>query len=351
MTGINKYFKPSVIALEPYSSARDEYVGSEGIFLDANENGHAFDYNRYPDPYQKALKQEIGRWRKLEPKSIFLGNGSDEIIDLLIRTTCQTGKDRILSLDPSYGMYRVSSSINEISLDLVDMNADFTVDQNRLFATLNDSHKLIFICSPNNPNGGIIDQDIIEEILNRSNGLVVIDEAYIDFSRSKSWIARLKEYENLIILQTFSKSLGAAGIRLGMAFMKAELVTFFNKVKPPYNISTPNQEAALSRLGNLDIIGKSVQSLIAQREWVRQLLNELAIVENVFPSEANFLLVRFRDTSTVFEELKSQKIIVRDRSSQKNCEGCLRISIGTKAENEKLISALVKIEAELTVEL
>lgn len=351
MKEMSKYFKASVIALEPYSSARDEYSGHGEVYLDANENGFDFEYNRYPDPYQNELKNAIGTWRAINPKSIFIGNGSDEIIDLLIRSTCDRDEDRILSLDPSYGMYKVSANVNEIPIDLVALNEDFSVNKNSLFDQLNESHKLIFICSPNNPNGAIIDADLIEQVLEMSNGLVIVDEAYIDFSDSPSWIARIAEYPNLIVLQTFSKSLGAAGIRLGMAFMNSKLIPFLNKIKPPYNVSTPNQKAALSRLESMDAVGEAIQNIVNQRDIMSKMLPELSIVKHVFPSSANFLLVKFSDAKLVFDRLKSQKIIVRDRSHLPNCEECLRITISTETQNGKLLDALKEINQEMTIQI
>lgn len=349
MDKMSKYFKPSVVALKPYSSARDEYHGQEGIFLDANENAFDFENNRYPDPYQSELKQAIGQWRQIDPDYIFLGNGSDEIIDLLIRSTCRPGIDRILSLDPSYGMYRVSSSINEVDLDLVEMKPDLTVDLPQLISQLNNSHKLVFVCSPNNPNGGIVNPEVIEELLSKCNGLVVVDEAYIDFSDSDSWIRKLDKYENLIVLQTFSKSLGAAGIRLGMAFMNSSLVDFLNKVKPPYNISNPNQEAAKDRLRSIEKVRTAIQETKVQRALVQKSMLQLALVEKVFPSSANFLLVKFSNVSLVFEQLKARKIIVRDRSREKYCNGCLRITIGTENQNQALMNALKEIDKQVTI--
>jgi len=350
MNDFNKYFKASVVDLTPYSSARDEYQGNEGIFLDANENALDFAYNRYPDPYQTKLKEMIGAWRQMDSKSIFLGNGSDEIIDLLIRSTCTSGRDRILSLDPSYGMYRVSSSINEIPLDLLEMNDDLTVNSS-LLDKIDERYRLIFICSPNNPNGGIIDPKIIEEVLERSSGLVVIDEAYIDFSDSGSWLERLAEYDNLVVMQTFSKSLAAAGIRLGMAFMNPALVTILNKIKPPYNISIPNQVAAIDRLKNMAEVERAIQSIKEERESVREALEKLSIVKNIYPSSANFLLVKFLEARFIFEQLRSRKIIVRDRSKEKHCQGCIRITIGTKKENQALLNALKEIEKQITIAL
>jgi len=347
MGDLSRFFKPSVLELVPYSSARDEYRGEEGLFLDANENRHDFAYNRYPDPYQSELKWAIAHWRCISSGNVFLGNGSDEIIHLLIRATCQMGKDRILTLDPSYGMYRVSAKINEIPLDVVAMNPDFSVNQEDLFGKLNENHKLIFICSPNNPNGGIIDRELIEQILDQASGLVVIDEAYIDFADTPSWLRRIRTYDNLVVMQTFSKSLGAAGIRIGMAIMRPRMAFFLNKIKPPYNISIPNQKAALQRLKEMDQVKIAIQNIKKERLRLHAKLEEMTIVENVFPSEANFLLVRFKNAKKVYWALLNQKIIVRDRSSQQWCDECLRITIGTKAENDILLEAIQKMESDI----
>lgn len=343
MIRLEDLIKPNILALQPYTSARDEYQGNDGIFLDANENPYDLEYNRYPDPYQRKLKGLISKWRAVNARNIFLGNGSDEVIDLLIRATCEVGKDRILSLDPSYGMYKVSAAVNDISIDFVVVKSDMSIDEELLFSTLNDCHKLIFLCSPNNPDGRIIAPRIIEKILNSTDNLVIVDEAYIDFADANSWISRLSEYDNLVVLQTFSKSLGGAGIRLGMGFMNQYIVGILNKIKPPYNISSPNQEAAILRLNDLAEIGDLVNEIKESRVNLKEDLERLSIVDFVFPSSANFLLIRFHDYQTVFNTLKNHKIIVRDRSSNTNCESCLRISIGTASENQELIKVLKSI--------
>ncbi len=344
MNQLEKLIKPNILALQPYTSAREEYQGTEGVFLDANENPYDLKYNRYPDPYQRELKSKIAEWRSVKLDNIFLGNGSDEVIDLLIRAICENGKDRILSLDPSYGMYKVSAAVNNIPIDLVPLDSDMNINEDDFFSILNESHKLIFICSPNNPNGGVIPAKIIEKLLNSTDNLVVVDEAYIDFSDSDSWCNRLSEFDNLVVLQTFSKSLGAAGIRIGMGFMNQYLVEILNKIKPPYNISVPNQEAALDRLNELERINKLVGDIKKSITILKKDLNELSSVDFIFPSSANFLLVKFHDYKKVFSTLIDHKIIVRDRSSITNCEGCLRISIGTETENLKLIEVLKSIK-------
>ncbi len=340
MDRLKKLIKPNVLSLEPYSSARDENQATDGIFLDANENPYDFEYNRYPDPYQRELKSKISGWRNIDCQFVFLGNGSDEVIDLLIRATCTEGKDRILSLDPSYGMYKVSSAVNNIKIDLVPMNTDLDVDTKALFDILDNCHKLIFICSPNNPNGGTIDSNIIEKVLISTDNLVIVDEAYIDFADADSWIDRLVDYPNLIVLQTFSKSLGAAGIRLGIGFMNPYLVEILNKIKPPYNISIPNQEAAISRLENISSVNEFIAKIKRNRSSLKNELERLSIVEHVFPSEANFLLARFSNHKAVYDSLTAQGIVVRDRSNNRNCENCLRISIGTEQEIEQLLTML-----------
>lgn len=341
---IEKIIKKNILQLEPYSSARDEYQGKEGIFLDANENPNDFDYARYPDPYQRKLKSRISEIRGVPEENIFLGNGSDEIIDLLIRTTCEPGTDSILSLDPSYGMYKVSAAINNVDIDLVEMTAELEVDVEQLMLKLATEPKIVFICSPNNPNGAVIPNIIIENILQRASGLVVVDEAYIDFADSQSWVSKLAEYDNLLVLQTFSKAWAGAGLRVGMAFAQPWLVTILNKVKPPYNISTPAQELALEKLTNLPKLEESIELIKNERQRLAVFFEQLEIVEKVFPSQANFLLVRFQNADEVMKCLISNKVIVRNRSSQKQCNNTLRISVGTPRENEQLMSLLTKFK-------
>lgn len=328
------------MAMKPYSSARDEYHGDAKVFLDANENPDPFDYARYPDPYQKELKSRLASLRSVSADQLFIGNGSDEVIDLLIRATCRQGLDRILTLDPSYGMYTVSAAVNEIEIDLVAMDEDLDVDEISLFSTLNNQHKLIFICSPNNPNGAIVDPALIKRVLDVASGLVIVDEAYIDFADTDSWVTMLGEYSNLVVLQTMSKAFGCAGLRIGVGIMDSDLVQILNKIKPPYNISTANQDAALLRLENLDDVKRSIDAIRQERARIELLLLEMDIVDRIFPSQANFLLVRFQNSRKVLAQLLAEGIVVRDRSTHTHCNDCIRISIGTRMENELLIDCL-----------
>jgi len=295
---------------------------------------------RYPDPYQKELKSRLASLRSVSADQLFIGNGSDEVIDLLIRATCRQGLDRILTLDPSYGMYTVSAAVNEIEIDLVAMDEDLDVDEISLFSTLNNQHKLIFICSPNNPNGAIVDPALIKRVLDVASGLVIVDEAYIDFADTDSWVTMLGEYSNLVVLQTMSKAFGCAGLRIGVGIMDSDLVQILNKIKPPYNISTANQDAALLRLENLDDVKRSIDAIRQERARIELLLLEMDIVDRIFPSQANFLLVRFQNSRKVLAQLLAEGIVVRDRSTHTHCNDCIRISIGTRMENELLIDCL-----------
>ena len=332
--------RPSVWQLSPYRSARNEYTGAKATaMLDANENPYEWPYSRYPDPVQSALKQRLAALRDVRPEQILVGNGSDEVIDLLMRLTCQPATDRILTLDPSYGMYRVSAAINDVPLDVVKLNTDLTVNTEAVLSAI-DNHKLILLCSPNNPDGGIIPTATLEQILDKAKGLVVVDEAYIDFANTDSWISRLADYPQLVVLQTFSKSWAAAGIRVGMAYANEEVIALLHKIKPPYNVSAPAQEAALEVLADFDILQKQIEEIKIQRDLLATELQQLAIVKKVYPSQANFLLVQFQDAAAIYELLKSQGIVVRDRSTHTHCAESLRISIGTPAQNQLLLNIL-----------
>lgn len=333
--------RPNVLKLVPYSCARDEYEGNDGIFLDANENPYG-PLNRYPDPRQRDLRAAISRLRGIQAENIFLGNGSDEIIDLCFRIFCNPGKDRVMIFTPTYGMYSVAASVNDIEVIKTPLNETFNIDLQSARRCMNDELlRLIFICSPNNPTGNCMDHEAVETIIREFKGIVVIDEAYNDFSRKPSFAGRTGEFENLIVIQTFSKAMGLAAARVGIAFADAALLKYFFAMKPPYNISTINQEAALQRLNNAEEVARRVQTVINGRNRLASRLAALPVVEKVWPSDANFLLVRVKDADHIYNHLAAQKIIVRNRS--RDVPGCLRITTGTEEENEKLISELEKI--------
>jgi histidinol-phosphate aminotransferase len=336
-----------ILSLAPYSSARDEYTGKEGIFLDANENpfGSATpeNWNRYPDPYQWEIKEKIAPMKGCRPTQIFLGNGSDEPIDLIIRLTCEPKEDNIIILPPTYGMYEVSASVNNVQIQKNNLTPDYQLDTDKILASINPKTKLIFICSPNNPTGNIIDRTSILKIIeNFQQGIVIIDEAYNDFSDEPTFIPELDKFPNVMVLQTFSKAWGLASLRLGMAFASEDLIKFLNKIKYPYNINGLTQKQLLENIGNIDFVKKSVETLVQNRINLSKELEKLDIVTKIFPSDANYLLVKFTEAKQVFDFLIENKTIVRDRSKVVLCEDSLRISVGTETENELLISLLIQ---------
>jgi histidinol-phosphate aminotransferase len=342
MFDVNKLVRENIRALSPYSCARDEFEGSEGIFMDANENPFGA-LNRYPDPYQKELKSAISKIKGITTEKIFLGNGSDEIIDLCFRTFCIPGKDKAIIFSPSYGMYEVSAAVNDVRAIKIPLTREFQIDIDLVKSHFADENiKLIFICSPNNPTGNSMNSSDIQNIIENFRGIVVLDEAYIDFSEKKSFISSVEVHPNLIVMQTFSKAMGLAAARIGMAFMNPEIVRYFNKLKPPYNISTINQKAALDKTGKIDQYRSEVKSIKEERKRLSDNLKGLAVTEYVFPSDANFLLVRVKNAGLIYKLLSERKIIVRNRSSL--VENSLRITVGTRAENDRLISALKKLE-------
>jgi len=343
--------RPHILTLTPYSSARDEYIGKEGVFLDANENpyGPAFQgsttlsssFNRYPDPYQAAIKEKLAPIKEVRPSQIFLGNGSDEPIDLLVRATCRPGKDSILIVPPTYGMYEVSATVNDVSLIRVPLTPDFQLDAKAVFDAIEPTTKIVWLCSPNNPSGNQLDSEGIRQVIEgAAHSLVVVDEAYIDFASDPSWTTQLDRYPNLVVLQTFSKAWGLAALRLGMCFASEELIRVLNKIKPPYNISAPTQELALKALDHVAQKDEMVQQILTERTILAELLQAMPMVQRVYPSDANFLLVRFDKAKEVFDYLIEQQVIVRDRSKVQLCAGCLRISVGTPTENSILLSRL-----------
>jgi histidinol-phosphate aminotransferase len=341
MKNIDQLVRNNIQALKPYSSARDEFSGKEGIFLDANENPFGT-YNRYPDPYQNQLKEEVSKIKNIPKKNIFVGNGSDEAIDLLFRIFCNPGKDKALTFSPTYGMYKVSAVINDVALIEIPLNEAYQIDESTLKNYLKDPQlKLIFICSPNNPTGNSIPRKTIQNILENFNGIVVVDEAYIDFSKEQSCLIFLKNYSNLVVLQTLSKAWGQAGLRIGFAFANEEIIQYFNKVKPPYNISEVNQQLAIKAIQNKVLFEENKAEILLEKEKLQSQLLKIKVVQNIFPSETNFLLIQIEDANTMYQKLVAENLIVRNRSSQ--IENALRITIGSPSENKKLIETLQKI--------
>ncbi len=341
MINIKNIVRPNIIELQPYSSARDEFNSKDGIFLDANENPFG-SLNRYPDPYQKELKQELANKKEVDTNAIFVGNGSDEVIDLAFRIFCRPGIDKALTFSPTYGMYDVSASINNIALLKIPLNKDFQFDMNMVSPYLNDkSIKLIFICSPNNPSGNLMDKSDIEFILNNFNGIVIIDEAYIDFAEKESLINLISKYNNLVISQTFSKAWGLAAARVGIAYANKEIISFYNKVKPPYNVSELSQKAAIKALKNYSSYQENLKIILKEKKQLKNNLLELDLVKKIYPSDANFLLIEVDNADKIYTFLVSKQIITRNRNKQ--VSNCIRISVGTSEENQKLITALKNI--------
>lgn len=340
MFDINNLIRENIRKLVPYSSARDEFQGEDAIFLDANENPYNTTLNRYPDPRQLRLKQTIASIKKVAAEKIFLGNGSDEAIDLLIRAFCEPGTDNIVSIKPTYGMYKVCADINNVEFREVLLTTDFQPDTTQLLNASDANSKLLFLCSPNNPTSNSLNKNDVVKLIAEFPGLVIIDEAYIDFSTAESFSGLLDRYPNLVILQTFSKAWGMAGVRLGMAFAGKEIIALLNRIKYPYNINILTQRTALERLNDTANKDNWISMIIKQREYLARELAKLPMVKRVLPSDANFLMARFDNPREVFAYLTAKKIIVRDRSKVSLCEGFLRITVGTETENLALISAL-----------
>jgi histidinol-phosphate aminotransferase len=341
---LTKILRPHILNLVPYSSARDEYTGKEGIFLDANENPYLSvngqHWNRYPDPYQWTIKEKLAPIKGVRPSQIFLGNGSDEPIDLLVRATCTPQKDNMLLMPPTYGMYQVSADINDVPVIRVPLTPDFQIDTEKVLAGITPQTKIIWVCSPNNPSGNLLQRDAIIKILNNFNGLVVVDEAYIDFADEPSFVTELDHFPNLVVLQTFSKAWGLASLRLGMCFASEEIIKVLNKIKPPYNLSGATQQLLLEALDHVEAKNSMVHDILAERERLCTNLAALPLVQKIYPSDSNFLLVQFEDAVPVMKYLLEEKIIVRDRSKVILCEGCLRLTVGTAEENKILVDAL-----------
>ena len=340
----NNVVRNNIRNLKPYSSARDEFKGEANIFLDANENSLGSPllkwYNRYPDPMQWKIKQKLSVIKQVPVDQVFLGNGSDEPIDLLFRCFCEPGVDEVIVFPPTYGMYEVSANINNVHLSKVPLTKEFQLDLEALESAIKPHSKIIWICSPNNPTGNSIDRQDIEMVLNNFDGLVVVDEAYINFSRQKSLVTDLADYPNLVVLQTLSKAWGLAGLRVGMAFASSEIIGYLNKVKPPYNISEPVQELALKALDEIGQVNDMILQLVDARKQLELDFVKSPQVVKVFPSDANFLLVEFNQARAMYDYLVSKGIVVRDRSNVLLCDNCLRITVGTDVENLKLVDAI-----------
>ena len=337
---INKLLRENIRLLKPYSSARDEYSGEAAVFLDANENPYNSPWNRYPDPRQLKLKARVGEIKNILVPNIFLGNGSDEPIDLLFRAFCEPGKDNVVSINPTYGMYRVAADTNNIAVNLVPLGEDFELDGLAVLSAVTADTKLIFLCSPNNPSGNALNHHEIMRIIEGFGGIVVLDEAYIDFCPEKSFLPVLNHFPNLVILQTFSKAWGMAGLRLGMAFAAEPIIEILSRIKYPYNLSILAQEKGLELLSNEQKKADWVAEILQERGKVIKNLLKYPFVVKVYPTDSNFVLVKTHDPRGIYQYLVEEKIIVRDRSSISLCEGCLRISIGSPEENATLIEAL-----------
>jgi len=332
--------RKNIQSLKPYSSARHEFKGKAEVYLDANENPFDNGMNRYPDPLQKEVKARIQKIKRVAVQNIFLGNGSDEAIDLLMRIFCEPGLDHIITLPPTYGMYQVSADICGVEVKKVNLTTDYQPKVEEILAVANEHSKLLFICSPNNPTGNSIDREVIETLLQKFKGIVVIDEAYIDFSSEESNSSFLRDYPNLVVLQTFSKAWGLAGIRLGMAFASEEIISLFNKVKPPYNVNVLTQKAALASLKSVSDVNNKVQQILTERSRLEDTFLRFSYVEEVYPSDANFLLVKVSEPNALYNYLVEQGIVIRNRSTVILCDGCLRFTIGLVKENDLLLAAL-----------
>ena len=335
--------RKNIASLHPYSCARDEFKGEASVYLDANENPYNSPYNRYPDPLQLEVKRQISNIKNVSVEKIFLGNGSDEAIDLIYRAFCEPRIDNVVAIEPTYGMYKVCADINDVEYRKVLLNTDFQFSADEILAKTDEKTKVIWLCSPNNPTGNSLLREEIIKTLENFHGIVVLDEAYIDFSSEKSFSSELEKYPNLIILQTFSKAWGSAGIRLGLAYASAEIIAVFNKIKYPYNISILTQKHISEMLKNDVQIKNWVETLLKERSKLIENLSKLPLVKHIYPTDANFVLVKVEDANRVYNSLVEKGIIVRNRNTVSHCMGCLRITVGTSEENNTLIEELKKI--------
>ena len=342
---IQKLIRPSVKTLKPYSSARDEFkdFDKDMIFLDANENPFENGVNRYPDPQQNKVKTLLSEIKKVSIKNILLGNGSDEVLDLIFRAFCEPNQDNVILLPPTYGMYEVLANVNAVETIKVNLSNDFQPKIEQILNSVNTKSKILFLCSPNNPSGNSFRPKDVETLIRKFQGLVVIDEAYIDFSEQQSWLERLNQFPNLIITQTLSKAYGMAGIRLGICYASEEIISILNKIKPPYNVNELTQQRAFERLLLKDDVNQEIKSIKEQRNWLITELQNIDYILNIFPSDANFVLVKVDNATERYNQLIEKRIVVRNRTNQPLCENCLRFTVGTYMENKKLINALKEI--------
>ena len=342
---IQKLIRPTIKALKPYSSARDEFQGNSDdmVFLDANENPFENGVNRYPDPQQRSVKSLLSEIKNIPENNILLGNGSDEVLDLIFRAFCEPNQDNIITLPPTYGMYSVLANINAIEIKSVQLDEYFQPKVDEILEVSNDNSKLLFLCSPNNPTGNSFEAKSIEELIKKFQGIVVIDEAYIDFSNEESWISRLSEFPNLIVTQTLSKAYGMAGIRLGICYASSEIISVLNRIKPPYNVNELTQQRAIQQLKLNDLTKKQVEDILTERKNLINQLNTVSYISKIYPTDANFVLVEVDDATKRYNQLIEKGIVIRNRTTQPGCENCLRLTVGIAIENKKLIKVMKEI--------
>jgi len=354
---LNKLTRDNIKNLKPYSSARHEFTGKASVFLDANENAfgsplppfpHGVEpgvrFNRYPDPLQWQLKFQLARIKGVPAENIFVGNGSDEVIDLAYRIFCNPGKDNVIICPPTYGMYEVSANINDVEIKKVNLTEDFQLDVEAVLSAVDENTKLLFICSPNNPTGNNMNRTDVETLLNNFPGIILIDEAYINYSKQKTFIHELTEYPNLIVMQTLSKAWGLAALRLGLCYASMDIIDIFNKVKPPYNVNEASQLLGLEALQDTTIVNNWIKEVVETKAELIEAVQQLLYVEKIYPSDANFILVKVKDATNLYNYLTSNEVIVRNRSKEIHCENCLRITVGTPEENATLINLLKSYE-------
>ncbi|WJJ95451.1 histidinol-phosphate transaminase [Algibacter luteus] len=342
---IQKLIRPTIKALKPYSSARDEFQGNSDdmVFLDANENPFENGVNRYPDPQQRSVKSLLSEIKNIPENNILLGNGSDEVLDLIFRAFCEPNQDNIITLPPTYGMYSVLANINAVEIKSVQLDDNFQPKVDEILEVSNDNSKLLFLCSPNNPTGNSFEAKSIEELIKKFQGIVVIDEAYIDFSNEESWISKLSEFPNLIVTQTLSKAYGMAGIRLGICYASSEIISVLNRIKPPYNVNELTQQRAIQQLKLNDLTKKQVEDILLERKNLINQLNTVSYISKIYPTDANFVLVEVDDATKRYNQLIEKGIVIRNRTTQPGCENCVRLTVGTANENKKLIKVMKEI--------